>query len=685
MPDSRRYVAAGTARTSGSWLARTIDAWYDVCARANASRTAAVPFASSDAVGSSARSAFGPFASARATATRCDSPTEISFGRRVARRARSNASSRSATRWSAGCRARRSGASGRRVRRGSKGASSSRSRSGPRRGRPPPGRRRGIRPAARPRGRRTISTGRAPTGPVPAWPLAIDASSEEDFVSGRRFLVEGRLPENLMASKRGTRRKRATRRDDSPLTEPRYLFARNGESLARLAEAGLAECRTRLDELVSTAGPRTIPNLLVPYDRLMLALQEVLSQTHFLFDVHPNPDLRKVADHWYQEAQRFATELSLNRPLYDAFTALDASGEDDETRYALEKILRDFLRSGVDRDEATRARVQALRDEITAIGQDFDRIIREDVRSISVDSPGELEGLPEDFVEGHAPGPDGKITLTTNYPDSIPVFRYARNADVRRRLQFEYLNRGHPANLEVLARLLAKRHELASVLGYESYAEYIVQDKMVRSSKAVADFLAKVTAASAARAQEDVARLLERKQHDVPGAAALDAWDPNYYSEVVRAEKFAFDAKLLRPYFAFTKVRDGLFALTGELFGVRYERVSGVPVWHASVEVYDVYDGSKRLGRFYLDLHPRKDKYTHAAAEGLVTGIRGAQLPQAALMCNFPNPADGPALMDYREVETFFHEFGHLLHSIFQGHGRWVKNTGDGDRKSTRL
>ncbi len=481
-----------------------------------------------------------------------------------------------------------------------------------------------------------------------------------------------------MASKGATRRKRSARPEDSPLTEPRYLFARDGESLARLAEVGLAECRTRLGELVSTAGPRTIPNLLVPYDRLMLPLQEVLSQTHFLFDVHPDPDVRKVADHWYQEAQRFATELSLNRPLYDAFIELDASGEDDETRYAVEKILRDFRLAGVDRDEATRARVQALRDEITAIGQDFDRIIREDVRSIQVGSPRELDGLPEDFVEGHAPGSDGKITLTTNYPDSIPVFRYARNADVRRRLQFEYLNRGHPANLDVLARLLAKRHELASVLGYESYAEYIVQDKMVRSSKAVADFLAKVTAASAERAQEDVARLLERKRHDVPGAAALDAWDPNYYSEVVRAERFAFDAKLLRPYFAFTKVRDGLFALTGELFGVRYERVSGVPVWHGSVEVYDVYDGPRRLGRFYLDLHPRKDKYTHAAAQGLVTGIRGAQQPQAALMCNFPDPADGPALMDYREVETFFHEFGHLLHSIFQGHGRWVKNTDDG-------
>src|SRR6266498_1639429 len=546
MPDSRRYVAAGTARTSGSWLARTIDAWYDVCARA--------------------------------TATRCDSPTEISFGRRVARRARSNASSRSATRLSAGRFASRSGSAtfSSTVRssirlcvwntkpiscRRTLDSSDSRRReisrpaidTEPRVGTSSPPRIERSVVFPLPFGPQTRTASSRPTSRD--TPRSTSARPSYDFhtsradrtgsgmaarhrrIVGRGFRVRRKVlsggpnAEGLMASKGATRRKRASRPDDSPLTEPRYLSARGGESLARLAETGLAECRNRLGELVSTGGPRTIPNLLVPYDRLMLALQEVLSQTRFLFDVHPNPDLRKVADHWYQEAQRFATELSLNRPLYDAFTELDASGEDDETRYALEKILRDFRLSGVDRDEATRARVQALRDEITAIGQDFDRIIREDVRSISVDSPGELEGLPEDFVEGHAPGPDGKITLTTNYPDSIPVFRYARNADVRRRLQFEYLNRGHPANLEVLARLLAKRHELASVLGYESYAEYIVQDKMVRSATAVADFLAKVKAASAARAQEDVARLLERKRQDLPGATALDAWDPNYYSE----------------------------------------------------------------------------------------------------------------------------------------------------------
>ena len=463
----------------------------------------------------------------------------------------------------------------------------------------------------------------------------------------------------------------------TPLTGPRYLFPPDADTLGREAQAGLEGCRDRLPQLLTIVGPRSVEDLLVPYDRLLMDLSDLLGQTKFLFDVHPDPAVRATADKWYQEAEGFATDLALNRPLYDAFVALDVSKEDPETRYAVHKILRDFRLAGVDRDESTRARIKELRDEIIGIGQEFDRTIREDVRSVRFD-PKELEGLPEDYVKAHPTDAEGKVVITTQYPDTIPVFRYARNPEVRRRLQREYLDRGYPANEATLTRLIAARDALARLLSHASFADYIVQDKMVRSARAVEDFLKKVRAASEERAKEDAVRLLARKQRDFPEAKALDAWDLNYYSEVVRAEDFAFDAKLLRPYFAFPKVRDGLFALTRELFGVRYERVTGAPTWHESVEVYDVFDGPRRLGRFYLDLHPRKDKYTHAAASILVRGIRGASLPQAALMCNFPDPREGPALMEYLEVETFFHEFGHLLHAIFAGHGRWVKNTDDG-------
>src|SRR5437016_11184955 len=340
------------------------------------------------------------------------------------------------------------------------------------------------------------------------------------------------------------------RSDASPLTAPRYLFASGAESLAKEAAAGLAECRQRLEEILARGRPRTIENLLVPYDRLLSGLSELQGQSRFLFDVHPNAAVRETADQWYQEAERFAPDLALNRPLYDAFVDLDVSQEDPETKYAVRKILRDFRLAGVDRDAATRERIKGLRDEITATGQDFDRTIREDERSIQVDGAADLAGLPADFVKAHPPGPDGKITITTKYPDIIPVFRYARDPEVRRRLQWEHLNRGHPANLETLSKLMATRHHLPRGLGHESFADYIVQDKMIGSAKGIVDCVAKVAAASGDRAKEESEILIARERKDVPNATSLQAWDTNFYSELVRAENFDFDAKLLRPYFA---------------------------------------------------------------------------------------------------------------------------------------
>src|SRR2546430_11598400 len=246
---------------------------------------------------------------------------------------------------------------------------------------------------------------------------------------------------------RHTDRRGPERPKTAPLAEPRFLFVRDADSLEKQASAGLEECRRHLDEILRGNARRTVRNLLVPYDRLLFDLSEIQGETKFLFDVHPDAAVRTAADKWYQEAERFATDLALNRPLYDAFVGLEVSSEDADTKYAVRKILRDFRLAGVDRDVATRDRIRELRDEMTAIGQEFDRTIREDERSIQVDDATALAGLPADFVKAHPPGPDGKITITTQYPDIIPVFRYARDPEVRRRLQWEHLNRGHPANL----------------------------------------------------------------------------------------------------------------------------------------------------------------------------------------------------------------------------------------------
>ncbi len=214
-----------------------------------------------------------------------------------------------------------------------------------------------------------------------------------------------------------------THESHAPLTRPRYLLATSPKEVKQEAERALAETREMLDALLTVEGERTVANTLVPFDDLLLRVSEISQQGDILFNVHPAEAMREAGDEVHQEAQRFLTELTLNRPLYEAFDTVDGKDEDEETRYALFKILRDFRQAGVDRDEATRAKIQELRDEIVAIGQEFDGNIREDTRSIRLENAEELDGLPEDVIASHPPDEEG--TIVVRHRPREPVGRKA--------------------------------------------------------------------------------------------------------------------------------------------------------------------------------------------------------------------------------------------------------------------
>jgi Zn-dependent oligopeptidase len=438
-------------------------------------------------------------------------------------------------------------------------------------------------------------------------------------------------------------------------------------------DARLAHTDQLLASLVAVKDARTIANTLRPFDDLALELDAVGSQAALMQSVHPDERFRQAAERVYQKVGAAATRLSLNRGAYDAIRGLDVSGADAETKYYVQRTLRDFRLAGVDKDEAARARIQTLRDELVQIGQAFDRNIREDLRKVTAKTTTDLEGLPRDFITRHKPDADGNITLTIDYPDSLPVFSYARSEDLRKRMFMEYSNRGFPKNIEVLNQMIAKRAELAGLIGYPSWADYITADKMVGSGKNASDFIDRIVAASGPKAQAEYAALLKRKQQDTPGATAVNAWEKTYYSELVRKASYDFDSQSVRPYFPFDRVKQGLFDVTSRLFGVTYRPLPGAPVWDKSVEAYEMLVDGKLAGRFYLDMHPRPNKYNHAAQFGIRTGIEGRQIPEAALVCNLPGGEPGdPGLMTHDDVETFFHEFGHLVHALIGGHHQWV-------------
>jgi Zn-dependent oligopeptidase len=443
-----------------------------------------------------------------------------------------------------------------------------------------------------------------------------------------------------------------------------------------------AGCRRDMDRARAEAdrarrlGARGGLATLDAFDAAFAALGEAAARASLARNVHPDAALREAAEAAEQAVDALSTELSLDRGLFEALSGLDVSGEDGATRYLVAKSLRDFRRAGVDRDDATRARVKALREELVRIGQEFGRNIKDDVRAVEL-APEELEGLPEDWRRAHPPRPDGRVVVTTDNTDYVPFMTYARSARAREELWRLYRLRGHPRNLDVLSRMLARRAELARLLGYPTWAAYVTEDKMIGSEAAAAEFVERIARAAEARMRRDHAQLLERKRQDAPGAERVEPWDSAFLQERVKAERYGFDSQSVRPYFEYGRVKEGVLDVTARLFGLSYRPVSGAPVWHPDVEAYDVVEGDALLGRIYLDMHPREGKYKHYAQFTLASGQRGRRLPEGVLVCNFPRPAPGvPALMEHGDVRTFFHEFGHLLHHVLGGRTRWASQSG---------
>jgi thimet oligopeptidase len=442
-------------------------------------------------------------------------------------------------------------------------------------------------------------------------------------------------------------------------------------------EAELNAAQSALDAFLAQKGKRTVGNTLTRYNEIMTRAENAAYASYLMEAVHPDSVFRSGAEALYQRANKFLDDLSLNRAAYDALVQIDARKEDAATRYFLTKTLQDFRLAGVDKDETARKEISALLDQLTKTGQEFNRNIRSDSRTIQVDRVEDLAGLPEDFIKAHAPGPDGKITLSIENPDYFPVIRYATSGELRRRLMHEDLNRAYPANMAVLDSLIAQRYRLAQLLGYPTWADYITVNKMIETSKNAADFIERLRETTYRRAQDEYALYVKRKREDDPAAVQVNRWEMSYYGRLIRKRDFDFDPQEVRAYLPFDRVKQGVLDVSSKLFGLTFRRIENAAVWDPSVEAYEVYDGKKLLGRFFLDLHPRTGKYNHAAKFTIRQGVQGAQVPEHALVCNFPGGKPGdPGLMEHSDVETFFHEFGHLLHAILGGQGRWEPVSG---------
>ena len=439
----------------------------------------------------------------------------------------------------------------------------------------------------------------------------------------------------------------------------------------------LSAAQRTIDAIVAVKGPWTIENTLGPYDEASRQLNAAIYFARLMQAVHPSADYRDHATTMVSKTSAANVALSLNRDVYHALASLDLSAADVATRYYVQRQLLEFRLAGVDKDDATRARLKQLNDQLTEEQSQFERNISDDQRSIDVANSSELEGLPQDYIDRHKPGADGKIHLSTNYPDFFPVESFAKSDDLRRRLYLAFSNRAYPKNSDVLRSMMQTRYEIATLLGYSSWADYNAADKMIRTGQNIADFIQQVDATSRPDAKREFAMLLDEKQKIHAGAKEIWDYEGSYYSELVRRSQYGFDSQSVRPYLPYAKVKQGILDTASKLFQVSFRQEQNAPAWDAMVETWDVIDHGKAIGRFYLDMHPRPGKFTHAEMSPVLDGIRGKQLPEAILICNFPAPtASDPGLMEYGDVQTFFHEFGHLMHWILGGQQQWAGVSG---------
>ena len=440
---------------------------------------------------------------------------------------------------------------------------------------------------------------------------------------------------------------------------------------------GLRRAQALRPQIIESSA-RTIDEALVRYNELLTAASASNALAGLMSEVHPDEKIRDAARECEQEVSKFYSELALDRDMYDALAAIDVSGADPDTQRFHAHTLRDYRRAGVDKPPEVRARLTQIDEELTKLGQQFSKTISEDVRVIEVRDGKRLAGLPQDFIASHPPDAKGVIRISTDYPDYNPFMTYAVDDELRKELYVAFRSRGDRANEGVLREILKLRAEKAGLLGFADWADYVTADKMIKTGGKAAEFIDKVWKLAAPRAEEDYKELLRQLRTVDPGAKAVADWQKTWLEHLVKIERYEVDASIVRQYFPYDRVLVGLLAITAEIFELTYVPRPEVETWHDTVLVYDVVRGDTKLGRIYLDMHPREGKYKHAAQFPLKDGVRGVQLPEGVLVCNFPapGPGDAPALMEHDDVVTMFHEFGHLMHHVLGGHQKWITQSG---------
>ena len=444
--------------------------------------------------------------------------------------------------------------------------------------------------------------------------------------------------------------------------------------ITEATDRALEKADSILDDMLAVPDKeRTFNNTMRRIDDIYRWVEKIWSPSSLMGSTHPSRDIRQEADSSSIRFERYLNDLAVNEDLYAAVVAFGQTAEarvlSGVKKKFLEETMRDFRRSGFGLGKEEREQVNQIQNALSEIGLEFRRNISSYQDTLLI-TKAEATGLPEAFLKDRSHG-DGQYAIDMSYPSYFPFMKFADSDEARRKLSHKFLNRARDKNLDVLDEILRLRRNLAEVLGYQSFAEYRTEDRMTKEPATVWEFERDLQISLREKARIDYQEMLAMKSQITDMRdSVINPWEKLYYENRLLQEKYQVNEEEIKQYFEIGNVIDGLFAITQRLFNLEYREVKNPSVWHKDVKMYEVYskENGGMIARFYLDLYPRADKYQHAAAFSVVMGKGmpdGYQKPAYCLVCNFPKPSwDSPSLLPHDDVETFFHEFGHLLHGV---------------------
>ncbi|HEY7450899.1 MAG TPA: M3 family metallopeptidase [Candidatus Limnocylindria bacterium] len=442
------------------------------------------------------------------------------------------------------------------------------------------------------------------------------------------------------------------------------------ESVREEADAGLADADALVAQAVG-ATELSFEARVVPLELAVARVGRAYGRSAFLGHAAVDAAVRDAGNAADERLTKWRTQLPFREDLYRSIRELaesEAATANPAQAYVLWLWMRDFRRAGQELEPAARAELQQIRSRLVELTVAFNRNLAEYEDAIEV-TRDELAGMPDDFVERLSPGSaPGTYRVSLDYPEFYPFLAQAQNRAAREELFRKNWNRAVEGNRPLMEEAIRLRQRAADLLGYPTWAHYAVEVKMAETPEAVTEFYESIVPRLEPARDREIAVLTQRMGADGP-APRLAGWDWSYYDEQLRRSDYGVDANLVAEYLPMEACIEGMFALTGEVLGLEYRPVPDAKVWHPSVETYEIHDRAtgEHLATFYADWFPREGKFGHAAAFPLVVGHRradgGFEKPVSAILANFTPPSgDRPALLQHNELETLFHEFGHILH-----------------------